>query len=206
MKKYIWILTFLAISGFLGAAHAIPVGTFGDVDVWADDAARVSGTGGDFAGVDAVQALIGDDLTDGAINLDTDDKFRVSFSGGITNGVGADFVVFDGRFSADGVYLTVDAGGTELYISSGSFVDSGLDFILKNSSYRFDLYGVALDLSDWGYGIGDTVYDLVLGGDGESDIMGVGILGSSSNAVPEPATLLLFGFGLLGLAKTGRKN
>jgi len=207
MKK-ILLVTLLLIFGTIGSANAISVGTFGDIDLWVTDASRNTGTGGEYAGVDPLAALVGDDLTDGAINLGLfgTDSFNLGFSYGIVNNPGDDFVIFDGRFSHDGVSLTVDSGGGTIAIGAGAFIDSGLDFILKNTSLNFSLYGAALDLSDWGYGLGETVYDMTLWSysGNEADIMGVGVFGAAP--VPEPATMLLLGTGFIGLTVLRRKK
>jgi hypothetical protein len=86
--------------GFSSPAFAMPVGLFGDIDYWVTDASRVSDTGGEYAGVDPVAALVGDVLTDGAINMGliTTGSFLLEFSYGIVNTSGDDFIVFDGRF------------------------------------------------------------------------------------------------------------
>ena len=124
-------------------ANAISVGSFGVLDNWVTSASRLAGAGGDFAGVDAVGALIGDDLTDGAINIGLVDSFQLDFAGGIMNNTGADFVIFDGRFSNDGVFVEIN--GSEQLIDAGSFLDSGVDLVLSNSSFGFDLFGATSD-------------------------------------------------------------
>ncbi len=176
-------------------ASAISVGSFGVLDNWVTGASRISGAGGDYAGLSAIDALIGDDLTDGAININTGDAFQLDFSGGIQNISGADLVIFDGRFSSDGVYVEIN--GSEQLVSSGSFTDSGLDLILKNSGLSFDLFGASLDLSDWGIADGASIFSFNIRGTGQSDIMGAS--GISTGVVPVPAAVWLFGSGLIGL-------
>jgi hypothetical protein len=208
MKHFMALICGVCLVATSIPASAIPVGTFGDIDSWVTDASRILGTGGEYAGVDPLAGLIGDDLTDGAINLGLSssvDSFLLTFDGGITNGAGDDFVVFDGRFSSDGVSIGV--GGTELAVSSSSFVDSGLDFILKNTSFTFDLYGASLDLSDYGVAVGASITSLTLTAYApEADIMGVGVLNSGSTAVPEPSIIALFGAGLIGIGFVRRRK
>ena len=190
-------LTTLAMSSNV---NAISVGTFGILDNWATGASRLAGAGGDYAGVDAVSALIGDDLSDGAINLGFIDSFQLDFAGGIMNNAGADFVIFDGRFSSDNIYVEIN--GNEQLIGAGSFLDSGLDLVLSNSTLGFDLFGASLDLTDWGIASGSSIFSLNIRGAGQSDIMGV----SGVSAIPVPAAVWLFGSGLIGLAGLARRK
>lgn len=187
---------------FSTSASAISVGSFGVLDNWVTGASRISGTGGNYAGVDAIDGLIGDDLTDGAININTGDAFQLDFSGGIQNISGADLVIFDSRFSSDGVYVEIN--GSEQLVEAGSFTDSGLDLVLKNSGLSFDLFGASLDLSDWGITDGASIFSLNIRGTGQSDIMGAS--GISTSAVPVPAAVWLFGSGLIGLFSLGRNR
>ncbi|XOV86175.1 MAG: PEP-CTERM sorting domain-containing protein [Pseudomonadota bacterium] len=185
-------------------ASAIVVGPFGDLTNWVSSATRISGSGGNFNGVDAVAALVGDDLTDGAINIGTSDKFGLFFDTGIVNNAGADLVVFDSRFSADSLYMEIEIGGSEFLVGAGSFIDTGLDFTLKNCGCGFSLFGAAIDLSDWGIANGATVTNLAIRGSGQSDIMGVAAL--HSVAVPEPAAFAFFGLGIAGLMASRRRK
>lgn len=188
---------------FVGTASAIPVGSFGNLNNWVTGASRIAGGGGDYAGVDAVAALIGDDLTDGAININESTSFKLDFAGGILNGSGVDFVIFDGRFSSDSVYIEVN--GLEQLVSANSFVDSGLDLVLKNTALPFDLFGASLDLTSWGVATGEYIYSLNIRGVSQSDIMGVSGLGGQVS-IPEPAVALLMATGLLGIAFARRKT
>ena len=205
MRKFVLGTCLLAfLVGTVRTADAIPVGTFGELDNWATSAARVSGTGGDYAGVPALVGLVGDDLTDGAINIGPGDSFDLGFAPGILNRAGDDFVIFDGRFSFDGVYITINA--TELYVPSAAFTDSGLDLVLKNSGFTFELYGAALELGAWGVAPGGTIFSMIIRGDGQSDIIGVSGTDPVDHDVPEPGTLLLLGSALAGVALRIRRS
>ena len=186
-----------------GTASAIPVGSFGELDNWVTGASRIAGSGGSYAGVDAVSALIGNDLTDGAININESTSFKLDFAGGILNGSGVDFVIFDGRFSSDSVYIEIN--GLEQLVTAGSFVDSGLDFILKDTAYSFDLFGASLDLSSWGVATSSYIYSLNIRGVSQSDIMGVSGIGGKVST-PEPTVALLMAIGLLVIAFARRKK
>lgn len=207
MKKYLFILSVVVCVGFSTSALALSVGTFGDIDYWVTDASRVAGSGGAYAGVDPIQALIGDDLTDGAINIGLfgTDSFLLEFSYGIVNNPGDDFVVFDGRFSSDDIDFEIDINS--VHVPETDFVDSGLDFVLKNTSLTFDLYGASLDLSDWGIAENDVVYSMVMTSyyptNNQADIMGVGVLNAS---IPDPSMVFLLGSAcLLGFAGARKK-
>ena len=202
MIKFTVAIAFAISVAFTHASHAVVITGYGDVTNWATSATRIAGTTGDFAGVSGEDGLVGDDLTDGAINTDANTIFEVGFSG-ITNGVGADLLILDSRFSPDGAYITI--GGTEILVAADSFSDTGMDFVLKNTGFNFDLFAVAVDLSAWGVAAGDSISSLLFRGTGQSDIMGFAGLGSVATSVPEPGTLSLLGIGLLGLAFARRK-
>jgi len=55
-------------------------------------------------------------------------------------------------------------------------------------------------LGDWGVSAGDTIYRMIIRGDGQSDIIGVSGTGEVDHDIPEPGTLLLLGSALAGVA------
>jgi len=202
MKNILYFQFLLIFLLFTGNVCATTVGTFGELNNWVTSASRLSGTDGALNDTDPVAALVGDDLTDGAINIDSSNKFQLNFSSGIKNNSGADLVIFDAQFSADSVFVEIN--GVENLILNTDFIDSGLDFTLKNSTYVFSLFGASLDLSNWGISTGNSIFSINIRGDEQSDIMGVsGMFAATS--VPVPAVVWLFGFGLFVLIGV-RKN
>ena len=224
MKKLILALSVFMMFSFASTALAIPVGTFGEISHWATGASRLSGTGGEWDGIDPTDGLVGDDLTDGAIDLGsvTDDSFLIEFSDSIVNNVGDDFVIFQAIFRLDSVFVTenlhVSIGGTERFIRMSDYTDSGLDLILAGASpLPFSLFGAALDLSDWGFADGMSVSSFALTSYEEtysSHVMGIGnlspgigdLVSPSTNPVPEPSTVILLGSGLAGLVFLRRRQ
>ena len=222
MKKLILALSVCMMFSFTSTVFAIPVGTFGEISHWATGASRLSGTGGQF-GVDPLDGLVGDDLTDGAIDMgrSTDDSFLIEFSDSIVNGVGDDFVIIQ-AFPLGIIFINIDTihvsiGGTERLIQSETYTDSGLDIILAETALPFRLFGSTLDLSDWGIADGMSVSSLELTSyvaTGTASVMGIGnlspgigdLVSPSPSPVPEPSTVFLLGSGLVGLVFLRRRQ
>lgn len=98
------------------------------------------------------------------------------------------------------VYNNDNSGATITYSTGASFVPGYL--LVKDGNH--DPIWYLFNLSNIWEGKEQLVLSSFWTGDGE--ISHVALYGGSSNPVPEPATLLLFGTGIAGLAAVGRRK
>lgn len=150
-------------------------------------------------GVSATAGLTGADIDTGAFNLKSSQEFELFFPVPIVNQPGDDIYLTDARFTADSLQLELDMGAGFTLIEATSFLDTGVNSVIRNTSIAFDLYAATVDMSDFGFAPGASITSLKIRGVEQSDPIVIGNLN-----VPEPSSALLLGFGIAGLTLRGR--
>ena len=149
-----------------------------------------------YAGILGTDGLTGHDLDTGAFNLDSGDIFELNFPVPIVNQVGADIYFTDSRFSTDALDIDISLGGSYYTIQPSAFTDTGVDSVIRNTNLGFDLFAAEIDMSDFGFALGESISVLRIRGVSQSDPIVIGNL-NSANVVPLPGAVWL-GLGLLG--------
>ena len=149
-----------------------------------------------YAGILGTDGLTGHDLDTGAFNLDSGDIFELNFPVPIVNQVGADIYFTDSRFSTDALDIDISLGGSYYTIQASAFTDTGVDSVIRNTNLGFDLFAAEIDMSDFGFALGESISVLRIRGVSQSDPIVIGNL-NSANVVPLPGAVWL-GLGLLG--------
>ncbi|TKB12414.1 PEP-CTERM sorting domain-containing protein [Desulforhopalus sp. IMCC35007] len=130
--------------------------------------------------------------TGGTIAVSVYDEYA-SF-GNLDSGISG-FIASIGGTSAGTVDFMANINGVDLDIDWGEFT---------HSWYGFS-GAIGMDLSDYSFADADT-WDMTLTAVVQHNGAGITTLGANIAPVPEPATILLFGAGLVGLAGFTRRK
>jgi hypothetical protein len=148
-----------------------------------------------FGGISATAGLTGADIDTGAFNLNSTQIFELSFNTPIINQPGDDIYFTDGRFSDDALDFSLDGGTTFFSLGVGDFTDTGVNSVIRNTAFSFDLYAATVDMTSFGFSSGDSITSIQIRGVVESDPIVVGNL----NSVPAPGTIALLAMGFAGI-------
>lgn len=208
---------------FAGSAQAITLGAFefdngefGDTLLESDGGAFSASNWLNVANADPGNPgyLTGASFDTGIANigLSGTPSYTIGYTGGVDNGSGDDFGIVTARYSvSDAITIEFSLDGITfsgpIVLGSGLAVSTGV-----NKSYYYGgggpfdstLFVTSIDLSDYGFGAGDTIKAARITGSPELDLIRVAGLGA---AVPEPTTwaLMIAGFGLAGAGLRRRR-
>lgn len=148
------------------------------------------------------------------IGLSANPTCTIGYNSAIINGAGADLGIVVARFSSDTIRMDVSSnGGTSDFgaqsYGPGGAVDTGVGksyFYGGGGPFGSELYVMAVDLSDFGVALGNSVNTIRFTGSPELDIIRIAGFGDPSVTVPEPASLAPVALAGAGLACSRRKR
>jgi hypothetical protein len=157
--------------------------------------------------------LTGANFNTGVANIGTGGTplYTISYNTPIVNQSGNDLGIVTARFSSnDTATLEVSSNGGATFSSPLNFgpglaLSTGVGYTYYyggGGPFSAVLYVTPVDLSGFGISSGAVIDAIRITGSPELDL--IRVAGLNTGAVPEPTTMLLLGFGLVGLAGARR--
>lgn len=142
------------------------------------------------------------------IGLGSNVSYTIGYNLGIVNRPGADLGIVVARFSEDPVRFAVSQDGTSFGADQDFGAATGVDtgvmktyFYGGGGPFEAELFVHPIDLSDFGIAEGSSILATRTTGTTQLDLIRVAGL----YAVPEPATIAVFGLGALALLRRRRR-